>query len=71
MECPICKKELEEGFIKNPRGVIAWTPKGEKANVLQSKIKDNQIRLGESQGLGVNTVECNYCEECGMFFIKK
>lgn len=71
MQCAICKNELKEGFLKNPRGVIAWTPKGEKANVLQSRVKDNQVRLGQSRGLGVNIVECNYCEECEMFFIKK
>ena len=71
MKCAICKNELREGFIKNPRGVIAWTEKGDKANILQGKIKDDQIRLGESQGLGVNIVTCNYCEECEMFFIKK
>lgn len=71
MKCPVCGKEMSEGFIKNPRGVIAWTPKEKKTNILQSKVKDYQIKLGISEGMGVTIVDTNYCEDCGMFIIQK
>lgn len=71
MRCAYCGNEMEQGYVKNPRGVIAWTPAGERANVLQSRAKEYQIPLGTTTKLGATTVETMYCPECGIFIMKK
>lgn len=70
MKCPYCQREMTEGYLRNPRGVIAWTPMGMKANVLQSKAKDYQVKLGEMTPTGVTTVPTYYCKDCGIFLMK-
>lgn len=70
MQCPKCGKEMEKGYLRNPRGVIAWTPDGEKANVLQSRVKENQVELGTHTGLGVTTVAASYCPDCALVLIE-
>ena len=62
---------MQDGYLRNPRGVIAWTPEGEKANVLQSKAKDYQIDLGTHTAMGGTTVETAHCPACEIFLIKK
>lgn len=60
---------MREGYLRNPRGVIAWTPAEEKANCLQSRAKAYQIALGTHAALTGTTVKTAYCPACGIFLI--
>lgn len=71
MKCPYCNGEMQAGYLRNPRGVIAWTPAEEKANVLQNRVKDYQIALGTHTALNGTTVQTAHCPDCEIFLIAK
>lgn len=61
MDCPFCKKEMQEGYVYGQRGVY-WREK--KPGLFTSPLFDNSVVLADTLSDFVRNVKGYHCENC-------
>ena len=65
MKCPICNKDMNEGFIYSSKEDIKWTPKGENVGTIINSPKNSEVLLAKLKlfkGSKVPVYRCNTCK---------
>ena len=68
MICPICKKEMEKGFIDTIMNnyILSWHSSATKKGPLGIKIPAKKIQLGTQENGYINNAEAHYCPNCSI-----
>lgn len=71
MICPYCAKEMEVGFLEQPRGILTWTPEGKHVPLLFPLTAGSSIAIAEpGRGpLAGSMVTAHLCRGCEKILI--
>lgn len=72
MKCPYCQKMMDEGYIENPRDVVAWIPKGAYRGLRERIFPRSEkkfILAGKYNFIEGGSAEAYYCNNCKKIII--
>lgn len=65
MNCPYCKREMQEGFIYSGKTDLHWTPKDEQQSWLINRVHESEVMLCKwniIKGAKIKVFRCAACQ---------